>query len=79
MMAHLLLIWAPAGIQLGTRFIMTSECMVHDDFKAAFKKAQARDAVATPPVRLTPAGHTGAGTEKQGHGRIQQAAARDTA
>jgi len=40
MMAHLLLMGA-AGIQLGTRFIMTSECMVHDDFKAAFKKAQA--------------------------------------
>ena len=47
MMAHLLLMGA-AGIQLGTRFIMTSECMVHDDFKAAFQKAQARDAVATP-------------------------------
>jgi len=47
MMAHLLLMGA-AGIQLGTRFIMTNECMVHDDFKAAFQKAQARDAVATP-------------------------------
>ena len=47
MMAHLLLMGA-AGIQLGTRFIMTTECVVHDDFKAAFQKAQARDALATP-------------------------------
>ncbi len=47
MMAHLLLMGA-AGIQIGTRFIMTTECMVHDDFKTAFQKANARDAVATP-------------------------------
>lgn len=47
MMAHLLLMGA-AGIQLGTRFIMTTECVVHDDFKSAFQKAQARDAIATP-------------------------------
>ena len=47
MMAHLLMMGA-AGIQMGTRFVMAEECAAHPDFKKAFQKAKARDAVATP-------------------------------
>lgn len=49
LMAHLLLMGA-AGIQMGTRFVMTEECQTHPKFKQAFTKARARDAVATPAV-----------------------------
>lgn len=47
MMAHLLMMGA-AGIQMGTRFVMSEECIAHDSFKEAFRRAKARDAVATP-------------------------------
>ncbi|HMB00618.1 MAG TPA: nitronate monooxygenase family protein, partial [Spirochaetota bacterium] len=47
MIAHLLLMGA-AGVQLGTKFVMTEECSAHKNFKQAFKKARARQAVATP-------------------------------
>ena len=47
MMAHLLMMGA-AGIQMGTRFVMSDECAVHPDFKETFRRAKARDAVATP-------------------------------
>lgn len=47
MMAHLLMMGA-AGIQMGTRFVMSEECKAHPKFKAVFQKANARDAVATP-------------------------------
>lgn len=47
MMAHLLLMGA-VGVQIGTRFVMTTECAAHNNFKAAFKRAQAREAMATP-------------------------------
>ncbi len=33
-----------AGCQLGTRFVCTTECIAHPDFKKAFVRAQARDA-----------------------------------
>jgi len=49
LMAHLLLMGA-AGVQMGTRFVMTEECKIHPKFKEAFMKARARDAVATPAV-----------------------------
>jgi enoyl-[acyl-carrier protein] reductase II len=49
LMAHLLLMGA-AGIQMGTRFVMTEECITHPKFKEAFIKARARDAVATPAI-----------------------------
>ncbi|MDW7679893.1 MAG: nitronate monooxygenase, partial [bacterium] len=49
LMAHLLLMGA-AGIQMGTRFVMTEECQVHPNFKQAFIRAKARDAVVTPAV-----------------------------
>jgi enoyl-[acyl-carrier protein] reductase II len=49
LMAHLLLAGA-AGIQMGTRFILTKECEVHPKFREAFIKARARDAIATPAV-----------------------------
>lgn len=47
MMAHLLMMGA-AGIQMGTRFVMSEECKAHLKFKEAFQKARARDAIATP-------------------------------
>ncbi|MEE4310842.1 MAG: nitronate monooxygenase [candidate division KSB1 bacterium] len=49
LMAHLLLMGA-AGIQMGTRFVATKECDVHQKFKEAFIRARARDAIATPGV-----------------------------
>ena len=49
LIAHLLLMGA-AGVQMGTRFVTTEECEVHPNFKAAFQKARAREAVATPAV-----------------------------
>ncbi|RLC48283.1 MAG: hypothetical protein DRI23_10545 [Candidatus Cloacimonadota bacterium] len=47
MMAHLLLMGA-YGVQMGTIFAMSQECSAHENFKKAFKKARARQAVATP-------------------------------
>jgi len=47
MMAHLLMMGA-AGIQMGTRFVLSDECCAHAAFKESFKKARARDAMATP-------------------------------
>ena len=47
MMAHTLLMGA-AGVQLGTRFVMTEECCAHEKFKTVFKRANARDAISTP-------------------------------
>ena len=47
MMAHLLMMGA-AGIQMGTRFVLSEECKAHPKFKEIFIKANARDAVATP-------------------------------
>ncbi len=49
MMAHLLLMGA-AGVQMGTRFILSEECEVHPKFKQSFIKARSRDAIATPGV-----------------------------
>jgi len=47
MIAHLLLMGA-AGCQMGTRFVMTEECTAHPKFKEAFRRARARQAIATP-------------------------------
>lgn len=47
MLAHLMMMGA-AGIQMGTRFVMAEECIAHPRFKEAFRKAKARDAMATP-------------------------------
>ena len=47
MVAHLLLMGA-AGVQMGTRFVLSEECLVHPDFKARFAKARAREAISTP-------------------------------
>jgi enoyl-[acyl-carrier protein] reductase II len=47
MMAHLLMMGA-AGIQMGTRFVMAEECVAHPKFKEVFKRAKAKDAMATP-------------------------------
>jgi enoyl-[acyl-carrier protein] reductase II len=47
MMAHLLMMGA-VGVQMGTRFVMSDECKAHPDFKRTFRRAKARDAVATP-------------------------------
>jgi enoyl-[acyl-carrier protein] reductase II len=41
-----------AGVQLGTRFVCASECIAHPNFKRAFIRASARDAV--PSVQIDP-------------------------
>ena len=46
MAAHLLLCGA-AGVQMGTRFVMTHECKAHPRFKEYFARANARDAMST--------------------------------
>ena len=47
MIAHLVLMGA-AGAQMGTRFVLAEECGAHDKFKEVFRRARAREAVATP-------------------------------
>ncbi len=42
-----------AGVQLGTRFVCAQECIAHPNFKKAFIRAAARDAV--PTVQVDPA------------------------
>jgi enoyl-[acyl-carrier protein] reductase II len=41
------LLMGAAGVQLGTRFVCATECRAHPDFKKAFTRASARDAVAS--------------------------------
>ncbi|MBN1969339.1 MAG: nitronate monooxygenase [Candidatus Delongbacteria bacterium] len=47
MMAHLLMMGA-CGVQFGTRFVVSEECTAHPEFKRAFIRAKARQAIATP-------------------------------
>ncbi|MHB9131308.1 MAG: NAD(P)H-dependent flavin oxidoreductase [Armatimonadota bacterium] len=47
MIAHLLSMGA-AGCQMGTRFVMSEECTAHENFKKAFIRAKARQAISTP-------------------------------
>ena len=51
MMAAFLAMGA-AGCQLGTRFVCTTECIAHPNFKQAFIRANARDAL--PTVQIDP-------------------------
>jgi len=39
-----------AGCQLGTRFVCTTESIAHPEFKKAFIRAQARDAITSPQL-----------------------------
>lgn len=43
-----------AGVQLGTRFIATTECGAHDDYKAAILKAREADIVLTEKLTGVP-------------------------
>jgi enoyl-[acyl-carrier protein] reductase II len=52
MMAHLLMMGA-AGIQMGTRFVMSQECAVHANFKETFRRP--RRAMPLLPLSLTAA------------------------
>jgi enoyl-[acyl-carrier protein] reductase II len=47
MCAHLLMMGA-AGVQLGTRFAVAEESCAHKEFKQAYLRANARDAISTP-------------------------------
>ncbi|MBN1269854.1 MAG: nitronate monooxygenase [Kiritimatiellae bacterium] len=47
MMAHLLLMGA-AGIQMGTRFVVSEECRAHPQFKQRFIRGKSREAIETP-------------------------------
>jgi len=39
-----------AGVQLGTRFVCSTECIAHPNFKKAFIRASARDAIASVQI-----------------------------
>jgi enoyl-[acyl-carrier protein] reductase II len=39
-----------AGVQLGTRFVCSTECIAHPNFKKAFIRASARDAMASVQI-----------------------------
>lgn len=39
-----------SGAQLGTRFVVANECIAHPKFKAAFRRAPSRDAVASTQI-----------------------------
>lgn len=39
-----------AGVQLGTRFVCATECIAHANFKKAFIRASARDAIASVQI-----------------------------
>ena len=39
-----------AGVQLGTRFVCATECIAHPNFKKAFLRASARDAIASVQI-----------------------------
>src|SRR3546814_8997514 len=39
-----------AGVQLGTRFVCATESIAHENFKKAFIRASARDAVASVQI-----------------------------
>ena len=43
-----------AGVQMGTRFIATTECTAHPDYKAAILKAEADDIVLTERITGVP-------------------------
>jgi nitronate monooxygenase len=43
-----------AGVQMGTRFIATTECKVHDDYKQAILRAKASDIVLTDKISGVP-------------------------
>ncbi|NLB64898.1 MAG: hypothetical protein GX803_00290 [Lentisphaerae bacterium] len=47
MVANMLLMGA-AGVQMGTRFVMSEECHAHPNLKARFVRARAREAMSTP-------------------------------
>ena len=47
MIAHLILMGA-AGVQMGTRFVLASECNAHARFKEVFINARSREAISTP-------------------------------
>jgi enoyl-[acyl-carrier protein] reductase II len=40
------------GVQLGTRFVCATECIAHENFKKAFIRGSARDAI--PSVQIDP-------------------------
>jgi enoyl-[acyl-carrier protein] reductase II len=39
-----------SGVQLGTRFVVADECIAHDNFKKAFLRGNARDAIASVQI-----------------------------
>jgi nitronate monooxygenase len=43
-----------AGVQMGTRFIATTECTAHDDYKQAILRASASDIVLTDKISGVP-------------------------
>lgn len=46
------LLMGAAGVQLGTRFVCSAECIAHENFKQLFIRSHARDAI--PSVQVDP-------------------------
>lgn len=44
------LLMGASGVQLGTRFVCATECQAHPNFKKAFLRANARDAIASVQI-----------------------------
>ena len=53
-----------SGAQLGTRFVVASECIAHENFKKAFIRGNARDAVASVQIDSRFPGYSCPCTEK---------------
>ena len=67
------------GVQLGTRFVCAHECIAHPNFKKAFIRASARDAITSRPDRPAPAGHPGPRAQEPRDGELRRQAARGRA
>ena len=65
-----------AGVQLGTRFVCAHECIAHPNFKKAFIRASARDAISSGPDRPAPAGDPGPRAQESRDGKLRRQAAR---
>ena len=65
-----------SGVQLGTRFVCANESIAHPNFKKAFLRASARDAVASvqidPRLPFGGAGASGYGTTRGAEGEAEQ-------
>ncbi len=65
-----------SGVQLGTRFVCATESIAHPNFKKAFLRASAREAIASVPDRSAPARHSGSRAQECGDRGLHRETAR---